>query len=144
MPSMLVYVIFPSALLLSFGNASAETSSPQKLFLSASPSIISAEEQKPSGKLRSQGSRVVVKKKPNPPRAPVIQSAATISSRSSRSVSYFEESHSLDCAAPAEWMIELPAREPTAAPTARTERPAPLPEPLKPILFIWALLLCCR
>lgn len=143
MPSMLVYAIVLPGLLLSSGNAGAETSSPQKLFVSASPSIISVEAVNSSGNSRRQGSGGVVKKKPNPTRAPVIQSAATISSGSSRRGSFFEASHSVDCAAPAEWIVELPAREPTAE-VAPAEGPAPLREALKPILFIWALLLCCR
>jgi hypothetical protein len=143
MSNKLVYAIVRSALLLASGNAGAETSSPQKLFLSASASIIGAEAKNPSGNSRIQGSRAVVKKKPNPTRAPVIQSAATISSGSSRRGSFFEASHSFDCAAPAEWIVELPEREPTAE-VAPARRPAPLPEALKPILFMWALLLCCR
>jgi hypothetical protein len=155
MYSRLVYAIFASPFLLPCGNTSAEASWPKNLFATALVATIRTQPENLTGKPGGQSSRAMPKKKLNSTSALIIQTT-TMSPSSSRggvldmsgqlsgtNTSYLEQSQSLNFAAPAEWIVELPAPQPTAE-TAAAAAPPRLPEAVKPILFIWALLLCWR
>jgi hypothetical protein len=147
MPAKLLRAIFASALFLSCGGVRAEALSVETLFTGASPLAIKLEAENSSGKSQ---------KKPNPTRAAVAQSTAAISPTSSCGAlfdesgwpvgiptSYLKDSRTLGVTTPPELLFELPARQPTAKRAPAVALGASR-EALKPIFFIWALLLGWR
>jgi hypothetical protein len=156
MPAKLLRAIFASAFFLSCGGARAEALSVEPLFIGASPLAIKLEAENSGGKSPGESGCAEKKKKPNPTRAAVAQSTAAISPTSSCGAlfdesgwplgiptSYLKDSRTLGVTTPPELLFELPARQPTAKRAPAVALGASR-EALKPIFFIWALLLGWR